>query len=77
MTKVKVAIIKILQETNVKTCLKHGKIKVLGKKKIGNVKMDQMKILELKNKITKIKTQWRDSTAEQKNQREELMNDKI
>lgn len=33
MTKVKVAIIKILQETNVKTCLKHGKIKVLGKKK--------------------------------------------
>lgn len=39
------------------------KIESLGRE-IENVNMKQMKILELKNIITKIKTQWLGSTAE-------------
>lgn len=52
------------------------KIESLGRE-IENVNMKQMKILELKNIITKIKTQWLGSTAEQRDQRKESVNCKI
>lgn len=69
----KVVIIEIIQQTVSKTQMK--KVESLSKV-IEDMKKDQMKILQIKNKIIKIKSSMMGSAEEWKGQRKEFISSK-